>query len=127
MSNQIHPDERIHDKEFNQTYWEVVSQPYDLLHEIAYSSNEEDDDDDESEANQYSDGDVIDLGDSESEESDEENVENSEEGHVQWMPDVDDEMTDAFHNPPGENINIFLKTSLVQNYGNSVSLKDHVG
>ncbi|MBW0544683.1 hypothetical protein O181_084398 [Austropuccinia psidii MF-1] len=112
MSNETHPDERIHDKAFNQKYWEVVSQPYDLLHEIAYSSDEQEDDDDESEVNQYSDGDVIDLGESESEESDEENVENSEEGHVQWTPDVDDEMADAFDNPPGENINIFFEEQL---------------
>ncbi|MBW0557671.1 hypothetical protein O181_097386 [Austropuccinia psidii MF-1] len=113
MSNQIHTDERIHDKAFNQKYWEVVSQPYDLLHEIDYSSDEEEEeDDDKSEANQYSDGDFIDLGDSESEESDEENVENFEEGHVQWTPDVDDEMADAFHNPPGKNINIYFEEQL---------------
>ncbi|MBW0482941.1 hypothetical protein O181_022656 [Austropuccinia psidii MF-1] len=114
MSNQIHTDKRICDKAFNQKYWEVVSQPYDLLHEIDYSSNEEEDkeDDDESEEHQYSDGDVINLRDSEREEIKEENDQNSEEGHVQWTPDVDDKMTDAFHNPQGNNINISFEEQL---------------
>ncbi|MBW0575178.1 hypothetical protein O181_114893 [Austropuccinia psidii MF-1] len=59
MSNKIHTDENLRDKAFNEKYWEAVTQPYDLSHEGAESSDNNDDEN--SEENEYSNGDIIDL------------------------------------------------------------------
>ncbi|MBW0509716.1 hypothetical protein O181_049431 [Austropuccinia psidii MF-1] len=66
MSKNIHPDENLCDKAFNEKYWEAVTQPYNLSHEGAESSNNNDDDDENSEENEYSDCDIIDLRNCES-------------------------------------------------------------
>ncbi|MBW0493839.1 hypothetical protein O181_033554, partial [Austropuccinia psidii MF-1] len=101
MSKHLNPDENLRDKAFNEKFWHVVTEPYDLSHEIVESS-EDDDDEDDSERNELSDGDIIDLDSSEEDESDDGNVENTEENQdsqVRWTPDVDEEMVDAFNQP----------------------------
>ncbi|MBW0500402.1 hypothetical protein O181_040117 [Austropuccinia psidii MF-1] len=56
----LNPNENLHDKAFNEKFWHVVTETYDLFHEIVESS-EDDDDKDDSEINELSDGDIIHL------------------------------------------------------------------
>ncbi|MBW0493199.1 hypothetical protein O181_032914 [Austropuccinia psidii MF-1] len=124
MSNNIHPDENLFNKAFNEKYWEAVTQPYDLSHEGAESSGNNDDDDDESsEENEYSNGDIIDLGNGESDESSKEegeineanNDQGSHEGHARWTQEADEEMTDAFDRQPRQVGHPFFKEHLDTN------------
>ncbi|MBW0504676.1 hypothetical protein O181_044391 [Austropuccinia psidii MF-1] len=63
MSQQVNKNELIGDSKFNKKYWDIVTQPYDLFHEIAESSNEYQDSE-ERKMNEFSDGDVIDMQES---------------------------------------------------------------
>ncbi|MBW0503949.1 hypothetical protein O181_043664 [Austropuccinia psidii MF-1] len=63
MSQQVNSDEFLGDRTFNQNNWDIVMQPYGLSHEIAKSSDE-DEDSEESQRNEFSDGDVIDMQES---------------------------------------------------------------
>ncbi|MBW0467501.1 hypothetical protein O181_007216 [Austropuccinia psidii MF-1] len=121
MSNNIHPDENLRNKAFNETYWEVATQPYDISHEGAESSDN--DDDENSEENEYSDGDIIDLGSGESDESSEvegeineaNNDQGAHEGRARWTKEVDEEMTDAFDQQPRQVGHTFFKEQLDTN------------
>ncbi|MBW0555995.1 hypothetical protein O181_095710 [Austropuccinia psidii MF-1] len=59
ISKKLNPDEKLGDKAFNKKYWDLVTEPYDLSHEIAESSEEEDEET-ESESNDLMDGDSLD-------------------------------------------------------------------
>ncbi|MBW0552475.1 hypothetical protein O181_092190, partial [Austropuccinia psidii MF-1] len=98
MSKPLNPDENLCDKAFNKKFWHVVTEPYDLSHEVVESS-EDDDDKDDSAINELSDGDIIDLHSLEEDESDDGNLEDTKENQdsqVRWTPDVDDEMVEDF-------------------------------
>ncbi|MBW0516348.1 hypothetical protein O181_056063 [Austropuccinia psidii MF-1] len=92
-------DKTISDLAFNKKYWESVTEPYNLYHEVVHRDDKEDADEDSS--NQFSDGDVInqkglDNGDEVSEYEYEED--NHPGIHDQWTCDIDEEMNDAFEN-----------------------------
>ncbi|MBW0520933.1 hypothetical protein O181_060648 [Austropuccinia psidii MF-1] len=120
MSKNIHPDENLCNKAFNEKYWEEVTQPYDLSHEGAESSGN---DDENSEENEYSNGDIIDLGNGESYESSKEegeineanNDQGSHEGRARWTQEADEEMTDAFDQQPRQVGHPFFKEQLDTN------------
>ncbi|MBW0485543.1 hypothetical protein O181_025258 [Austropuccinia psidii MF-1] len=75
MSKNIQPDENLHDEAFNKKYWEEATRPYNLSYEGAEISDNNDDEDENSEENEYSNGDIIDLGNGESDESRKEEAE----------------------------------------------------
>ncbi|MBW0560727.1 hypothetical protein O181_100442 [Austropuccinia psidii MF-1] len=116
---QLNPDESLWDKAFNDKYWELVTQPYYLSHELDESSYDEEIGND-SERNECSDGDLVDFENSESGESDEGNENNNEEfSHqhrgvegVRWTADVDNEMVDDFDRPSKEFPNAFFEEKL---------------
>ncbi|MBW0564981.1 hypothetical protein O181_104696 [Austropuccinia psidii MF-1] len=111
MRKQLNPSKKLCDKAFNEKFWHVVTEPYDLSHEIVESS-EDDNDKDDSERNELSDGDIIDLYSLEEYESDDVNVENTKENQdsqVRWTPDVDDKMVDAFNQPQRNRPEDFFK------------------
>ncbi|MBW0506181.1 hypothetical protein O181_045896 [Austropuccinia psidii MF-1] len=60
MINKLNPDENLGYKAFNKKYWDVVTEPYDLSHQIAESSKKEYEET-ESESNDLMHGDSLDL------------------------------------------------------------------
>ncbi|MBW0483425.1 hypothetical protein O181_023140 [Austropuccinia psidii MF-1] len=118
-AKRLNPDESLRDKAFNDKYWELVTQPYDLSHELDESSDDEEIGND-SESNEFSDGDLVDFENSESGESDEGKENNNEKfihqnrraEEVRWTADVDDEMVDDFDRPSNERSNAFFEEQL---------------
>ncbi|MBW0481106.1 hypothetical protein O181_020821 [Austropuccinia psidii MF-1] len=74
-----------------------MTQPYDLSHEIAKSSNE-DEDSEESQVNEFSDGDVIDMQESNDKSMEDAYSANEDKptDHSGFLPDSDQEMADVF-------------------------------
>ncbi|MBW0539232.1 hypothetical protein O181_078947 [Austropuccinia psidii MF-1] len=119
MSKKLNPDENLGDKAFNKKYWDLVTEPYDLSHEIAESSEEEDEET-ESESNDLMDGDSLDLEDSDENQSDDDRAEgddqynkekNTQSQHT-WTQDVDDEMVDDFEVGTSNQHNAFFEDDL---------------
>ncbi|MBW0589112.1 hypothetical protein O181_128827 [Austropuccinia psidii MF-1] len=97
MSQQVNSNDFLGDRTLNQKYWDIVMQPYDLSHEIAKSSNE-DEDSEESQMNEFSDGNVIDMQESNNNSMEDTDSENEDEktDHSGFLPDVDQEMAYVF-------------------------------
>ncbi|MBW0532242.1 hypothetical protein O181_071957 [Austropuccinia psidii MF-1] len=99
MRKHLNLNENLSNKAFNEKFWPVVTEPYDLSHEIVESS-EYDDEKDDSERNELSDRDLNYLDSLQEDKSDHGNVEDTEENQdsqVRWTPDVADKMVDAFN------------------------------
>ncbi|MBW0518634.1 hypothetical protein O181_058349 [Austropuccinia psidii MF-1] len=108
MSQQVNSDEFLGDRTFNQKYWDIVTQPYDLSHEIAKSSDE-DEDSEESQMNEFSDGDVIDMQESNDDSMEDADSANADKqtDHSGFLPDVDQEMADVFEVGPSNGNPLF--------------------
>ncbi|MBW0576668.1 hypothetical protein O181_116383 [Austropuccinia psidii MF-1] len=85
-----------------------MTQPYDLSQEIAESSDE-DEDSEEIQMNEFSDGDVIDMQESDDksmEDADSVN-EDKQKDHSGFLPDADEEMSDVFEVGPSDGNPLF--------------------
>ncbi|MBW0471446.1 hypothetical protein O181_011161 [Austropuccinia psidii MF-1] len=80
MSSNIHPDENLCNTAFNKKYLEGEDKPYDRSHEGAESSENYKD---HFKENEYSDGDIIDLGNGEGDERSKEEGEINESNYDQ--------------------------------------------
>ncbi|MBW0495050.1 hypothetical protein O181_034765 [Austropuccinia psidii MF-1] len=108
MSQQVNNNEFLGDRTFNQKYWDIVMQTYDLSYEIAKSRNE-DEDSEESQINEFSDGDVTDMQESNNnsmEDSDSAN-EDKQTDHSGFLPDSYQEISDVFEVGPSNGNPLF--------------------
>ncbi|MBW0484032.1 hypothetical protein O181_023747 [Austropuccinia psidii MF-1] len=119
MSKKLNTDKKIGYKAFNKKYWDLVTEPYDLSHEIPDSSEEEDEET-ESESNALMDGDSLDLEYSDENKSnnnreegnDQYNNEKNTQSKHTWTQDGDDEMVDDFGVGTSNPQNAFFKDDL---------------
>ncbi|MBW0586359.1 hypothetical protein O181_126074 [Austropuccinia psidii MF-1] len=119
MSKKLNPDKKLGNKAFNKNSWDLVTEPYDLSHEIAESSKEEDEET-ETESNALMDGDSVDLKYSNENQSDDDRAEgndqytnekNTQSQHT-WTQEIDDEMVDDFGVGTSNQHNAFFKDDL---------------